>query len=195
MTKRLRMSKCWNVGSTCCHLRYIAYWRSFGTNLQARARNYDEIAKERKGIDRILSAPITNTSRSKMSLRPLRTLRPILSQVHYTPYRPYSTPNNSDGSSSSSSSSSKPIIPIPTPSQSEALPADKKPLELPQLPRPLGVALEPTSTPGTWSEKKERYLDEDRQKAKRKALYVSCVELKADWKVQRGFAGIFPWLQ
>lgn len=62
------------------------------------------------------------------------------------------------------------MIPIPTPSQSEPLPADKKPLELPQLPRPLGVALEPTSSPGTWSEKKERYLDEDRQKAKRKAL-------------------------
>jgi ATPase complex subunit ATP10 len=107
-----------------------------------------------------------------MSIRPLRTIRPILSQIHYTPYRPYSTPPNNSNEASSSSSTSKPVIPIPTPSQSEPLPTDKKPLELPQLPRPLGVALEPTSQPGTWGEKKERYLDEDRQKAKRKALCV-----------------------
>jgi len=141
-------------------------------NRQARAREYAKIAKRRQSVDWTLSAPNTNKTRTKMSLRPLRTLRPILSQIHYTPYRPYSTPpnNSNEASSSSSSSSIKPVIPIPTPSQSEPLPADKKPLELPQLPRPLGVALEPTSQPGTWSEKKERYLDEDRQKAKRKAL-------------------------
>jgi hypothetical protein len=137
-------------------------------NRQARAREYDRIPKRRQDIDRSLSAPTTKTPSTKMSLRPLRTLRPILSQIHYTPYRPYSTPPNN--SNEASSSSSKPVIPIPTPSQSEPLPADKKPLELPQLPRPLGVALEPTSSTGTWSEKKERYLDEDRQKAKRKAL-------------------------
>jgi hypothetical protein len=171
MTKRddkeYRLSKCWNIGSTSCQFRYTAYKGAPNTNIDIDKLNRTTISPKRQDIDRTLGASTTNTPSTKMSLRPLRTLRPILSQIHYTPYRPYSTPNNSN---EASSSSSKPVIPIPTPSQSEPLPADKKPLELPQLPRPLGVALEPTSSTGTWSEKKERYLDEDRQKAKRKAL-------------------------
>jgi len=113
-----------------------------------------------------------------------QTLRPVLSQIHPIPVQrllstpPNPTPASSSSTSSSEASSSKqPAIPIPTPSQSEPLPSNnavegKKPvLELPQLPRPLGVALQPSSEPKTWSDKKESYLNEDRQKAKRKALF------------------------
>ncbi|EIW67444.1 hypothetical protein TREMEDRAFT_17176, partial [Tremella mesenterica DSM 1558] len=42
--------------------------------------------------------------------------------------------------------------------------------QLPVLPRPLGVPNPPTSRPKTWGEKRAELLDEDRHKAKRKAL-------------------------
>jgi hypothetical protein len=143
---------------------------------EAKARNKDKDDQIKAARYISIRTNHHKTPITKMSLRPLRTIRPILSQIHPSQaaqYRPYSTPPNSG--EPSSSTSSKPIIPIPTPSQSEPSPAtpdSKKPLELPQLPRPLGVTVEPTSDPGTWSDKKERYLDEDRQKAKRKALWV-----------------------
>jgi ATPase complex subunit ATP10 len=116
-----------------------------------------------------------------MALR--QSLRPVLSQLHPIPIlrlysaSPNPNPAGPNSSASEASSSKQPTIPIPTPSQSEPLPSNnavegKKPvLELPQLPRPLGVTLLPSSEPKTWSDKKESYLNEDRQKAKRKALF------------------------
>jgi hypothetical protein len=61
--------------------------------------------------------------------------------------------------------------PTPTPKQqarptSTAQPADA----LPVLPRPLGVPQVPSTKSKTWKEKKAELLDEDRHKAKRKAL-------------------------
>lgn len=44
--------------------------------------------------------------------------------------------------------------------------------ELPFLPRPLGTPIPPSSIPKTWGQKKADLLDEDRHKAKRKALCV-----------------------
>jgi hypothetical protein len=115
-----------------------------------------------------------------MSLR--NSIRPILTQVNPALYArhtrlyastPPKAPTPSSKASTTSQVEAEPTIPIPTPSQSELLPptpTKKEDLELGPLPRPLGTPLLPSSAPKTWSDKKESYLNEDRQKAKRKAL-------------------------
>ncbi|KAL0249759.1 hypothetical protein I308_103060 [Cryptococcus tetragattii IND107] len=72
-----------------------------------------------------------------------------------------------------------PVIPHSGPSRlfATAPPTNPKPKgkspasgDIPPLQRPLGTPIKPTSSPKSWQQKKDEMLDDDRAKAKRKAL-------------------------
>ncbi|WWD18945.1 hypothetical protein CI109_103401 [Kwoniella shandongensis] len=117
-------------------------------------------------------------------------------------------------SSSSSSSTPKPPSSLFTPSSSSktpkagpssspSSPAKTKSVQtkstgppvIPPLPRPLGIPVPPTSNPKSWSQRKQELLDEDRHKAKRKALVKEATQgYFHDYNRAKGAGGGKLWI-
>ncbi|WVR07391.1 hypothetical protein IAU60_004432 [Kwoniella sp. DSM 27419] len=66
---------------------------------------------------------------------------------------------------------------------------------IPPLPRPLGVTFQPNSDPKTWSQRKKELLDDDRHKAKRKALVKEATQgYFHDYNRAKGTGGGKLWM-
>ncbi|WWC71694.1 uncharacterized protein I206_105652 [Kwoniella pini CBS 10737] len=134
---------------------------------------------------------------------PVRAISTPLSAARYasssTSKSPLFAPKA--GQSSTASSSSKVNSNEPSSSKSVENKVDIKgksksgPQPIPPLPRPLGISQHPTSASKTWSQRKQELLDDDRHKAKRKALVKEATQgYFHDYNRAKGVGGGKLWI-
>ncbi|WWC90865.1 uncharacterized protein L201_005802 [Kwoniella dendrophila CBS 6074] len=131
---------------------------------------------------RIVSASIKagpSTSRAGFS-----TFKPLLNPKATT------TPTNVSSSSTSEVKAQNTKIDVKGKSKSSSGPE-----VIPPLPRPLGVSTPPSSATKTWSQRKKELLDDDRHKAKRKALVKEATQgYFHDYNRAKGISGGKLWI-
>ncbi|OCF76053.1 hypothetical protein I204_03350 [Kwoniella mangroviensis CBS 8886] len=102
------------------------------------------------------------------------------------------------GPSSSSAPASIPRSSSPVTSSTTNDPKGKAkpgPQTIPPLPRPLGITTPPSSANKTWSQRKKELLDDDRHKAKRKALVKEATQgYFHDYNRAKGVGGGKLWI-
>nr|XP_018261342.1 uncharacterized protein I303_05780 [Kwoniella dejecticola CBS 10117]OBR83500.1 hypothetical protein I303_05780 [Kwoniella dejecticola CBS 10117] len=145
---------------------------------------------------------------------PVRALSTPLSGLRYVSSASKSTlfapkpgqPSTSTATSNpNAASSSKPHTSLPSSSRqgAEKVTRDVQakgkgksgPQPIPPLPRPLGVLQHPSSANKTWSQRKQELLDDDRHKAKRKALVKEATQgYFHDYNRAKGVGGGKLWI-
>ncbi|KAK8854906.1 hypothetical protein IAR55_003645 [Kwoniella newhampshirensis] len=126
----------------------------------------------------------SSSSSSSASPAPKSSPGPSTSSSLFSP----STKSKADPSSYSSTVSTS-TIPKKASTKSAGPPVT------PPLPRPLGIPVPPTSDPKTWSQRKQELLDENRHKAKRKALVKEATQgYFHDYNRAKGAGGGKLWI-